>query len=434
MFYKNSSRILREIFIWSFWISLILGPGLLIADENKVLIRPTVSLQQALKLTLANNPELELFQYKFQELEGAMSTASLKPGYQLGAELENFAGNGEFSGIDNSELTVSLSSAIELGGKLDARQQIVTANNAYLDIQKQLKTLELLSETTRRYIDVLSAQERIKLAEESVEIALKGLAIVKRRVKLGASMTGEASRAEAYLVQAELTLSKEQSHYRAAQINLASTWSELDAPSFTVRGNLYQFGDSRSLEQLVNEIQDNPSVKQYASLERIRDAELDLTNANNQSDLNWSVGVVHNEARGDMGLKAGFSMDLFSESRNKGAHQKALAIKEQTFVSKKTALLRLQNQLMKAYHYRQQSIKTVQRLEKDVIPALQSALSDSEDAYRRGRYSYFEYVSARQELIAAKRKLIDEAVAVLLFGVTIEQLIAQPLTQTSDKF
>lgn len=438
MFYRNADPVaLRVIFLCYFWFSLLLTPSVLIAkeksiaEENESVAKPTLNLQQALKLTLDSNPELELFQFQFQELAGEMSTASLNPGYQLGVELENFSGNGVFSGLDNSELTVSLSSAIELGGKLDARQQVVSANNDYLGTQKRLKTLELLSETAKRYLEVLAAQERIKLAEESVQIAQKALTIVKRRVKLGASMTAEASRAEASLAQAELTLDKEQSYYRAAQVNLASMWGEMDAPSFAVQGNLYQFGKSRSLEQLLAEIQNNPSIRQYAALERIRDAELDLVRSNNQSDLNWSVGVVRNEASGDMGLKAGFSMDLFSQSRNQGAYQRAQAIKEQTFVSKRTALLRLQTQLAKTYQYREQSIKTAQRLEQDVIPALLSALHDSEEAYQRGRYSYFEYVLARQELIAAKRKLIDEAVAILLFGVTIEQLTAQPLTQSS---
>ncbi|WP_018624940.1 TolC family protein [Kangiella aquimarina] len=430
MFYEHvRPAALRLMILFFFGVVTLHAPQQSIAMENMSVAKLTLNLQQALKMTLDSNPELELFQYQFKELEGAMTTASVKPSYQLGVELENFSGNGEYSGLDNSELTVSLSSAIELGGKLDARQQVVTANNDYLGTQKRLKTLELLSETTKRYLEVLAAQERIKLAEESVQIAQKAITIVKRRVKLGASMTAEASRAEASLAQAELTLNKEQSNYRAAQVNLASMWGELDVSSFAVQGNLYQFGKSRSLEQLLTEIQNNPSIRQYAALERIRDAELDLVRSNNQSDLNWSVGVVRNEASGDIGLKAGFSMELFTESRNQGAYQRAQAAKEQTFVSKRTALLRLQTQLAKTYQYREQSIKTTQRLEQDIIPALLSALSDSEEAYKRGRYSYFEYVLARQELIAAKRKLIDEAVAVLLFGVTIEQLIAQPLTQ-----
>lgn len=395
--------------------------------------KPIITLQQALKLTLKQNPGLEIYRFRFKALNGELSTASLEPGYRLGVELENFGGNGEFNGIENSELTVSLSSAIELGGKLNARQGIVTAKSSYLETQKQLKTLELLSETARRYIELLSSQERIKLAQESVLIAQKTLETVKLRAKLGASMSAETRRAEAALTQAELTLTKEQSYLQISQMNLASMWGELNSSHFAVEGNLYQFGQDHSFEDLFEKVKNNPSIRQFTALDRLKQSELDLTEANNQSDLNWSVGLAQNQTTGDIGLKAGFSMGLFAESRNQGAYQKAQAAREENYVSKKTALLRMHSQLAKAYQHRQQSIKTVQRLQEEVIPALQSALEDSKKAYQRGRYSYLEYVSAQQELIAAKRKLIDEASATLMFGVTIEQLIAEPLTQAQDK-
>lgn len=169
MFYEHvRPAALRLMILFFFGVVTLHAPQQSIAMENMSVAKLTLNLQQALKMTLDSNPELELFQYQFKELEGAMTTASVKPSYQLGVELENFSGNGEYSGLDNSELTVSLSSAIELGGKLDARQQVVTANNDYLGTQKRLKTLELLSETTKRYLEVLAAQERIKIGRAHV--------------------------------------------------------------------------------------------------------------------------------------------------------------------------------------------------------------------------------------------------------------------------
>lgn len=397
------------------------------ADNTKPL-----TLQQALELTLEQHPSLDVFQIRQKALDGEQSTASQNPGYQLGVELEKFAGNGEFSGVDNAELTVSLSSAVELGGKLDARLGIVKSQRTYLETQKELQALELLSETTRRYINLLTAQERVKLAEESLQLAKEAFQVAKRRASLGATMKAEVKRAQASLAQAELTLEKEQADLSVFSANLSIMWNEQDLKHYLASGNLFHFGQTVSFEELFQKVKDNPAIKQFAAQERLKQSELELARANNQSNFNWSVGVTRSQATGDMGLKAGFSMDLFSESRNQGEIQSAVAAQKEVFVSKKTALLRMRDQLFSAYEQRKQSVQTVDRLQQDIIPTLASALKDTQNAYQRGRYSYFEYVSARQELIVAKRKLIDAANAALIFGVTIEQLTAEPLTSTQQ--
>lgn len=394
-------------------------------DQNQ---HYSLTLQQALKSTLAQNPNLDIFQFRQQILQGDEATAALAPSYQLGVEVENVAGSGEFRGIDNAELTVSLSSAIELGGKIDARLGVVKSKRSYLEVQQELQALELLAETTRRFIQLLSAQERVKLAQESLQLSQETLEAVKRRVSLGATMKAEIKRAEASLAQAQLTLQKEQTQQTINAANLAAMWSELQDKTYTASGNLFQFEQVLSFEQLYGRVQQNPSIKQFATLQRLRQSELDLVEANSQSNLNWSVGVTRSQLTGDIGVTAGFSMDLLTESRSQGAFQSARAAKEEVFVSKRAALLRMHNQLFKAYQQRQQAIRSVQQLSDHIIPSLEQALDDTGQAYQRGRYSYLEYVSARQELIAAKRKLIDAAAAALMFGVTIEQLTAEPLS------
>ena len=66
-----------------------------------------------------------------------------------------------------------------------------------------------------------------------------------------------------------------------------------------------------------------------------------------------------------------------------------------------------------------------------MLPDLTEALSQTREAYERGRYSYVEWTAAQRELLAARRTLVDAATTALLNQALIEQLTAQPLATVS---
>ena len=72
----------------------------------------------------------------------------------------------------------------------------------------------------------------------------------------------------------------------------------------------------------------------------------------------------------------------------------------------------------------------VEALRTAIIPALEQALVETQAAYQRGHYGYLDYVSARQELLSARRTQIEAAAAALTYGAEIEQLTAEPLALT----
>jgi cobalt-zinc-cadmium efflux system outer membrane protein len=69
--------------------------------QNSNDIKP-ITLESAIKRTLANAPYLHEFTFKQQALEGELKTAALKPELNAGIELENFLGTGEVSGIKDT--------------------------------------------------------------------------------------------------------------------------------------------------------------------------------------------------------------------------------------------------------------------------------------------------------------------------------------------
>ena len=387
-----------------------------------------LTLNTALKRALEQNPSLKVFDFRNIALGGQLETANLKPAYELGLETENFSGSDELSGFDGAELTVSLSSVLEMGDKRASRQGIVSNGRSVLDAQRQVESLALLGEVTRRYVDVLTAQEQVSLAKEADELASQTLNIVAKRANAGATPDAEVKRAQAAASQAQLTLLSTQQQLEYLKVSLAALWGETSPNFAKIDGDLFHFGADVEFEMLYAKVEKNPAIQIFAAEERLKEAEVRLAKTQSRADISWSVGVRRFQESDNSALVAGFSMPLFSSKRNSGAISSARAQRSEIFVQKEVALLNMHTQLFRAFHNRKQAILVAKELQNTIIPALEEALKEIQSAYQSGRYGYLEYVSARQELLSAKRTLIESASSALTYGAEIEQLTAEPLS------
>lgn len=410
--------------------ALLLLFGVAQASAGAPDVATPLTLPEAIDRTLAQNPQLAVFRFRDAALEGKARTAALRPTLALGGELENFAGEG---GSRDAELTVSLSSVIELGGQRAARVDVVSARRALLVADEQGVALDLLGQVIRCYVDVLAAQERLELARDSAALAADTQRVVEQRVKAAASPRAEALRARAALARARLAVQSEERLLAAHRLALASLWGGENATFQLDSAELYRFPPSAGFAELYSRAQQNPGIARFASKERLRAAELRLAETESNLDIGWSAGVRRSRELDETTLVAGVELPLFSRRRNGGAVATALAEREQVAAEREAALLRLKSRLYQAVRGREQALAAVEILRGEVVPTLREALEEVERAYRRGRYSYLEWVSAQEELISARRARIEAAAAALRYGAEIEQMTAAPLQSREPK-
>ncbi|WP_418357899.1 MULTISPECIES: TolC family protein [Shewanella] len=389
-----------------------------------------ISLSTAMQRSLSQNPSLKFFPYRIDALKGQMEAAKLSPAYELGFDTDNIGGTGNYNGISGAEFTIALSSVFEMDNKRLARIGTVSSELSLLEASRQVESLALLGDVTRRYVDVLAAQEQVVLAQEATQLSIDTLDIVKKRAAAGATPDAEVKRALAALEQARLSLFAEQQRLSYLKVSLSSLWGSSSPDFENVEGNLFQFGEDISFEQLFERVKLNPAIEIFASEARLKDAEIRVAKTQSKSDISWSVGVRRTQDTNDTALVAGFSMPLFSGSRNQGAISTAIAEKNQVFVKRDVMLLDMHNQLFRAFYNRKQAILVVNSLRSTIIPSLEQALIETQDAYQRGRYGYLDYVSSRQELLSARRTLIEAAASALTYGAEIEQLTSEPLASS----
>lgn len=387
-----------------------------------------LTLDDAILQTLQHNPRLRVFDVRMRGLKGLRESADLAPAYELGAEVENFAGSGEMQGLDASEQTVALSSVIELGGKRSARVALVDARADLLEAERKAEALDLLGEVTQGFVAALAAQERLNLAEDALALARTTLQAVEQRARAGAAPDAEVLRAKAALAQTEITLSHIRRVFETEKTQLVSLWGATEADFEELQGDLFQFPPADDFESLYARAQGGAALAVFASEARLKAAELRLSQARANSDISWSLGVRRMEGTGDTGLVAGVSMPLFAGRRGRGDIRAAQAERDQVAFRRKAALLDLHAQLFEAYQNRQQNIEAATALQDEVIPTLNRALRETREAYERGRYSYVDLIAAQQELLDARQRVIDAAASALRYGALIEQLTAEPLS------
>jgi len=391
-------------------------------------IRETLTLEDTIRMTLANNPSLYEFEFKQRVIDGESKTAALKPALNAGVELENFLGTGEVSGLKELEVTLTLSSVLQLNDKPAARLNVLSERRIQQDVEKQIRTLDILGELNRRYIKVLVLQANLEVIKDAETLALYTLNAVTKRVEAGASPLLEQKRAQAALAQAKLDVSLAQQDLRFGLRSLSIMWGE-QTPSFKrVEGDLFAFNKIESFDALSVAIQSSPHIDLFAKQSRVQAAQLRLVQANNRADIEWSAGIKRMQGIDETALVAGISVPLFQKERNLGEYEAHKARLDAIELQKQSNLRSLLHSVNRALGEHTRALLEVETIQLNVIPPLKEALDLVESAYLEGRFSYLEWVITRQEFLATRLTLIEAASQVHLSKTEIETLTGLALT------
>ena len=396
-------------------------------------IRETLTLEDTIRMTLANNPSLYEFEFKQRVIDGESKTAALKPALSAGVELENLLGTGEVSGIKELEVTLTLSSVLQLNDKPAARLNVLSERRIQQDVEKQIRTLDILGELNRRYIKVLVLQASLEVIKDAETLALYTLNAVTKRVEAGASPLLEQKRAQAALAQAKLDVSLAQQDIRFGLRSLSIMWGE-QTPSFKrVEGDLFAFNKIASFDALAVAIQSGPHINLFAKQSRVQAAQLRLAQANNLADIEWSAGLRRMQGIDETALVAGISVPLFQKERNLGEYEAHRARLDAIELQKQSNLRSLLHSVNQALGEHTRALLEVETIQLNVIPPLKEALDLVESAYLEGRFSYLEWVTTRQEFLTTRLTLIEAASQVHLSKTEIETLTGLALkTEHND--
>jgi cobalt-zinc-cadmium efflux system outer membrane protein len=403
------------------WHGLIAFSILVITQSTIAATAGSIGLQDAVNRTLESNPELVAFGYQIQAQKGRLTQAKVKPGAELGLVVENALGSGDYNGVDGAETTLSLGWVMERG-KREAYVNAARAGVSALEAQKEIHRLDVIARTAYLFLENLEYQERLRLSHEATALAEQTVATVRKQVTAGRAPSADLARAEAELARVRLAAEDISHELKTARRWLAAQWGATQADFSKVLGDPHQLPSPGSFTSLLEEVDRNPNLSALLSQRRLREAELRSAEAQSKPDWRFNAGIRRLELTDDNAFVAGVFIPLTSQNRNQGRVAEARANLDLADADRIASRQQIETQLFAVYQALEHSLHRSVTLREEVLPRLDKAVSETQRAYKAGRYSYFELQVIQTELIATRTDLVDAAIDAHQRLIEIERL------------
>ena len=371
----------------------------------------TLTLRQALRLTVLQNPELAAADTGIRAAEGRLLQAGLLPNPSLFTEADNLTGSGDYRSARLSESTVQLSQLIELGGKRAARVRTATHGRDLTGFDYESKRLDVLVAETRAFVQTLAAQRRQALAEETAKLAEDLVPAIQRRVDAGAANAVEVTRAQNAVATARIEVQQSARDLATARQRLAAGWGANTARFASVVGDLEQLAPIPSFAALTARLDGNPTVARFSAETAQRQAELTQAHAEAVPDVTVAIGPRYLPETGDAAIRLNVSLPLPLFNRNQGNISAARAELVRTGQLQQATTNQLTVSLNEAYRALLAARQEIDTLQGTLLPGAENAFRQINEGYGAGRFGLLDVLDTRRTLVGARLQLLNAQAA-----------------------
>ena len=391
------------------------------ATEQK---EPTsLSLKQALQLTLDKNPELGLYPLYVRQIDGEMQQADINPITVADIELRQ------------DEATLTFSQSFELGDKRLSRVGYSSAKQQQLQAEFAITRLDVLAETSRRYYQLLALQKQQTLLKTRIGQEKRALKIIKKRAQAGAISQADVTNMALRLARSENTLEQLQFNIGLEKNRLSAMWLASDKNpelSFTqVIGKLSKLPKIPEAELLAMTITESleqlPDYRLQLALSRLADSQVQLERANGSADINLGVGIAHDRNGGGQSLVFTAAMPLNFSNPNRGRINSALAQQQLSLEQVEIKRNELHIELIRIQQNLAKDMRQAKQIKNQLLPLAIELLSDTQKAYRQGKYTVLQWIDAQNQVFNLEQDLINSQVRIFNQVLELERILGQSI-------
>ena len=384
-------------------------------------------LQDALALALLRNAELAADSYELRAREAALLQAGAMPNPTLSFEVEDVAGSGEFSGVDRAQTTLLLGQLIELGGKRTARIDVAAAERDLAAWDYELRRIFVLASTAGAFVEVLAAQERLRLADEALEIARSVQRVAELRKSAGLASPAEGIRAGVEADVAGVEREHSEHELETARQRLAAFWSG-EAPRFErAEGALEVLPRPPSPDALAQRLDASPSLALWQAEVARRAALRASAQSQRIPDLTVFAGPRRLSGPSDTALVVGVSLPLPLWNRNRAAVEEAEHRVAKLAAEQRATRVAVATELATGRVALVAAVEESHLLRTRVLPGIESAVAVMRSGYEQGRFAQIEVFDAERARVAAREQYLRALVEAHRSAREIERLTGVPL-------
>jgi cobalt-zinc-cadmium efflux system outer membrane protein len=381
-----------------------------------------LKLSDALSLALLKNPMLEVFSLEVRAAEAREIQAGFLPNPELEIDVEDFGRKG-------AESTLAIGQLIELGGKREKRKRVASLSKQLEDWNYESKRLDIFTGTSRAFVEVLTLQQRLILAKETLELAKRMHNLVSEKVEVGKVSPLEKIKADVLLSTSQIVEDGIAKQLESSRRVLASYWGA-SSPEFTnVEGDLETISTIPPLETLSPLISQNPDIIRFETELQLRQSEIRLAEAKRIPNVTIRGGVTRFESTRDYGFMVAISAPLGIFNRNQGGIEEAKHNMASTFSLKNSEEIRIKTELSSTYQELSSAHYQAITFRNSVLPAATNALEASSEGYRQGKLEYLDVLDAQRTLYEVKSSYIQSLSVYHKATIEVERLIGQRINK-----
>ncbi|WP_418145695.1 TolC family protein [Variovorax paradoxus] len=361
-----------------------------------------LDLRSALALALRFNPGLSSASREREAGDAAVVQAGAWPNPVFEAQVEDLRRG-------NRTTTLQLSQPIELGGKRAAR--VTAAERARDQAASALlaRRSELRASVITMFFELLAAQERLRLAQDSVGLAETATRTAANRVAAGKVSPLEESRARVAEAGIRVELLQAEGALRSARRQLAALWGNPN-PRFTqADGALDRLPADAAAADVEGRLSAAPVLRQARLEVERRQALSDLEQARRVPDVTVSLGAKRVPADEGMGssrnqVVVGLSVPLPIFDTNRGNVAEALSREEKARDELAAAELQLGADAARATERLRSARATALTLQRDALPGAEAAYKAAARGFELGKFSFLEALDAQRTLFQVRNQ------------------------------
>jgi len=362
-----------------------------------------LTLEQAIDMALASNPSLRSATRAIGIADGAVQQAGARPNPELSFLTEGTDRNARTE-------TTQINQVIELGGKRAARVAAAEQErNIALD-EVSAKRAELRADVIVAYMEALSAQERVTLAQASLDLARKSKDVTGRRVRAGKLSPVEQTRSGIAEASAGLDAAQAEADLALAKRRLAALLATLRPIEQALQAPAAAFDQLPAWSALAARLETSPRLRRARSTVAGRDAQVTLEQAQRIPDVTVTIGAQRERAGDGNGGRTqgvvGLSIPLPLFDRNQGNSLAALRRADQARDDLEAERLSLTQALADAWQRADVASNQALTLRDQVLPAARSAYDAAATGFELGKFSFTDVLDAQRTLFQTRAQYL----------------------------
>ncbi len=357
-----------------------------------------LSLADALKIARESNTELKSGKLNIKIAQSDLTTAKLRPNPILNNQSLQLI-NSKFYPINTEwhqwwQLTKQFQWPHLRQNKMEvATQQIALSENIYNESEH-----DLTFEVANQWLEVWRLKQLLTILQQAHFNLDSLVTIQKKRVENKMISATELIRTQIPLEQYNLQLKSTQLDYRSAVQELKFMLSSPDSVDVSTANSIETISITNQTDSLLAiALRMRPEIRTIQSTIAVSESNIKL-----QNSLKWPVpelGVIWNPQNTIPYLGFFGTIQLPFFSRNQGAIQKSIFIKQQAQLNFQTLQLKVKKEVATAYQAYQ--------LQKETVSRYATILQMSTEVLRSDRHSYLKGETTLIELLEAERSWFD---------------------------